>query len=133
LPVVLYGYETWAHVSELRLIVFENRVLRRICGPKRNVTGEWRRLHNEELHELYLSNIIRVIKSRRMRWAGLVARVETGEVHTEFSWGNLRERDHLKELGLDGRIILKWIFKTWDVEAGTGLIRLRLGTEYGLL
>jgi hypothetical protein len=58
--------------------VFENRVLRRIFGPKRNeATGEWRRLHNEELNDLYLSpNIIRVIKSRRMRCAGHVARME---------------------------------------------------------
>jgi hypothetical protein len=57
--------------------VFENRVLRRIFGPKRDeATGEWRRLHNEELNDLYSSlNIIRVIKSRRMRWAGYVARM----------------------------------------------------------
>jgi hypothetical protein len=60
--------------------VFENRVLRRIFGPKRDkVTGEWRRLHNEELNDLYSSlNIIRVIKSRRMRWAGHVARMGEG-------------------------------------------------------
>jgi hypothetical protein len=57
--------------------VFENRVLRRIFGPKRDkATGEWRRLHNEELNDLYSSpNIIRVIKSKRMRWAGHVARM----------------------------------------------------------
>jgi hypothetical protein len=63
------------------LRVFENRVLRRIFGPKRvEVTGEWRRLHNEELNDLYSSpNIIRVIKSRRMRWAGHVARIGEGE------------------------------------------------------
>jgi hypothetical protein len=71
LPVVLYGCETWSHTlrEEHRLRVFENRVLRRIFGPKRDeVTGEWRRLHNEELHDLYSSpNIIRVIKSRRTR------------------------------------------------------------------
>jgi hypothetical protein len=60
-----------------RLRVFENRVLRRIFGPKRDeVTGEWRRLHNKELYALYsLPNIIRVIKSRRLRWAGHVARI----------------------------------------------------------
>jgi hypothetical protein len=63
--------------EECRLRVFENRVLRRIFGPKRDeVTGEWRRLHNEELHALYSSpNIIRVIKSRRLKWAGHVARM----------------------------------------------------------
>jgi hypothetical protein len=66
LPVVLYGCET---------LVFKNRVLRRIFGPKRDeITGEWRKLHNEELHILYSSpDIIRQIKSRRMRWAGHVA------------------------------------------------------------
>jgi hypothetical protein len=66
--------------------VFENRVLMRIFGPKRDkVTGEWRRLHKEEINDLYSSPIItRVIKSRRMRWAGHVARMEKREVHTEF-------------------------------------------------
>jgi hypothetical protein len=76
--VVLYGCETWSLTlrEEQRLRVFENRVLRRIFGPKREeATGEWRRLHNEELNDLYSSNIIRVIKSRRMRWAGHVARM----------------------------------------------------------
>jgi hypothetical protein len=59
--------------------VFENRVLRRICGPKREEDGSWRKLHNDELHSLYSSpNIVRVIKSRRMRWAGHVARMGKG-------------------------------------------------------
>jgi hypothetical protein len=79
LPVVLYGCETWSVTlrEEQRLRVFENRVLRRIFGPKRDeATGEWRRLHNEELNGLYSSpNILRVIKSRRTRWAGRVARM----------------------------------------------------------
>jgi hypothetical protein len=78
LPVVLYGCETWSLTlrEEQRLRVFENRVLRRIFGPKRDeATGEWRRLHKEELNDLYSSpNIIGVIKSRRMRWTGHVAR-----------------------------------------------------------
>jgi hypothetical protein len=77
--VVLYGCETWSLIlrEENRLRVFENRVIRRIFGPKRDeVTGEWRKLQNEELHILYSSpNIIRQIKSRRMRWAGHVARM----------------------------------------------------------
>ena len=66
--------------EEHKLRVFENRVLRRIFGPKRDgVTGEWRKLHNEELNDLYSSpNIVRVIKSRRTRWAGHVARMEEG-------------------------------------------------------
>jgi hypothetical protein len=77
LPVVLYGCETWTLTlrEKQRLRVFENRVLRRIFEPKRDdATGEWRRLHDEELNDLYSSpNIIRIIKSRRMRWAGHVA------------------------------------------------------------
>jgi hypothetical protein len=77
LPVVLYRCETWSITlrEEHRLRVFENRVLRRIFGPKRDqMTGEWRKLHSEELHNLYSSpDIIRQIKSRRMRWAGYVA------------------------------------------------------------
>ena len=77
LPVVFYGCETWSRTlrEERKLRLFENMVLRRIFGPKRNeVTGKWRRLHNEELNDLYSSpNIVWVIKSRRMRWAGHVA------------------------------------------------------------
>jgi len=79
LPVVLYGCKTWSLTfrEERRLAVFENRVLRRIFGPKRDeVTGEWRKLHNEEFNYLYSSpNIVRVRKSRRMRWAWHVARM----------------------------------------------------------
>jgi hypothetical protein len=86
LPVVLYGCETWPLIvkEEHKLRVFENRVLRRIFGPKRDgVTGGWRKLHNEELHNLYSSpSIIRIINSRRMRWAGQVARMgEKGNVY----------------------------------------------------
>jgi hypothetical protein len=81
-PVVLYGCETWSLTlrEEHRLRVFENRVLRSIFGPKRDeVTGEWRKLHNGELHNLYSSpDIIRQIKSRRMRWAGHVTRMGGG-------------------------------------------------------
>ena len=88
LPVVLYGYETWSLIlrEECRLRVFENKVLRRIFGPKRDeVTGEWRRLYNKELYALYYSPyIIRVIKSRRLRSAGHVACMGTGEVHIGF-------------------------------------------------
>jgi len=92
------------------LRMFENRVLRRIFGPKRDeVTGEWRKLHNEELNDLYCSpNIFRVIKSRQIRWAGYVAR---REVYTGFWCGNLRERDHLGDPGIDEKIILRWIFR----------------------
>ena len=77
--MVLYGCETWSLTlrDELRLRVFENRMLRSVFGPKRDeTTGEWRKLHNEKLSDLYsLPNIVRVVKSRRMRWAGHMARM----------------------------------------------------------
>jgi hypothetical protein len=82
LPIVLYGCETWSLTlrEEHRLRVFENRVLRRIFGPNRDeVTEEWRKLHNGELHNLYISPVIlRQIELRRMRWAGHVARMVEG-------------------------------------------------------
>jgi len=85
LPVVLCGSETWSLTwrEECRLRVLENRVLRRIFGPKRDeVTWEWRKLHNEELNGMYSSpNIIQVIKLRRMRLAGNVASIGRREVH----------------------------------------------------
>jgi hypothetical protein len=84
-------------------------VLRRIFGPKRDeVTGEWRKLHNEKLYYLYCSpNIVWVIKSRSMRWAGHVARMGRGEVRVGFWWGNLRKRVHLEDPNVDWRIILR--------------------------
>jgi hypothetical protein len=79
LPVVLYGRETWSLTlrEERRLRVFESRVLRRVFGPKRKeATGEWRKLHIEELSDPYsLPNILRVVKSRKIRWAGHMARM----------------------------------------------------------
>jgi hypothetical protein len=75
--------------------VFENRVLRRIFGPKRDdVTGEWRKLHNEELRDLYSSpSIVRIIKSRRMRWAGHVAQMGKRGTRIVYWWESQRERD----------------------------------------
>jgi hypothetical protein len=119
LPVVLYGCETWSLTlrEESRLRVIENRVLRRIFGPNRDeVTGKWIKLH-EDINDLHCSaNIVRVIKSRRIRWAGHVARLGIVEVYTGFWWGNLRERNQMEKPGTDWRIILRWIFGKWDVE-----------------
>jgi len=89
--VVLYGCETWSLTlrDEIRMRVFENRVLRRIFGTKRDeVIGEWRKRHSEQLNDLYCSpNIVRVIKSKRMRWARHLACMGRGAVHAGFSWG----------------------------------------------
>ena len=139
-PVVLYGCETWSLtlMEERRLRVFENRVLR----PKRDeVTGDWIKLHNEELNDLYFSpNIVRVIKSSRMRWAGHVTCIPiraTCPAHlillTGFWRWNLRERDHSEDPGADGRIILSWIFRNWVVGALASSIWLRIGTGGGHL
>jgi len=100
LPVVMYECETWSVTlwKEHRLKVFENRVLRRILGSKWDeVTGGWRKLHNE-LHNVYASpNIVRVIKSRRMRCVGQVAYTEEQEMHVTFWLGNLKRKKSLEE------------------------------------
>jgi hypothetical protein len=96
LPVVPYGCETWSLTlrEEHKLRVFENRVLK-IFGPNREEDRSRRKLHNDELHGLYTSsNIVRVIKSRRMSWAGYMARMGRGEVFTEFWLGSPKVRDH---------------------------------------
>jgi hypothetical protein len=108
LPVVLYGCESWSLAlrKEHKLRVFENRVLRRIFGPKGDeVTGEWRKLHNGELHNLYSSqDIIRQIKSRRMRWTGYVARMGEGRKMYSILVGSPKEGDNSEDLGVDGRM-----------------------------
>jgi hypothetical protein len=115
--------------------VFENRVLRRIFGPKRDeVMEEWRELHNEEPNDLYASrNTVRVIKSRRMRLAGPVARMGRSKMYTGVWRENLRERGYLGDPGVDGMIILRWIFRKWDVKAWTGSMWRRIGTVGGHL
>jgi hypothetical protein len=96
--VVLYGCENWSLTlrEKQRLRVFENWVLRRIFGPKKDeVTGEWRKLHNDELRNLYSSpSIIRIIKSRRMRWACHIARKGRRGTRIGYWWNSQRERDH---------------------------------------
>jgi len=108
--------------EEKKLRVFENMELRRIFGPKRDeVTGEWKRLHNEAPNDVYSSpNIVRVTKSRRIRWAEHVARMDEERVCIGCWWGNRREGDHWGDLGVDGWI-LGWISRRWDVGIWTGL------------
>ena len=105
LPVVLYGCETWSLTlrEERRLSVFENKVLKRILGPKRDeVTGEWRKLHNEELTNLYFSpNIIRVITSRRMRLVGHVALMGESRGAYRVLVGKREGRGHLQDPVVD--------------------------------
>ena len=102
-------------------------LLRRIFGPRTDeVTGEWRRLHNEELNDLYSS-------SRRMRWAGHVGRMGEERGRIGSWWGNRRERYHWGDLAVDGWIILLWISRRWDVGMWTGLGWPRIGTGGGRL
>ena len=93
--------------------MFENRVLRRVFEPKRDeVKGEWRKLHNEELSDLYfLPYIAQVVKSRRMRWAGHVAGMGEGRGLHRFLVGKPERRDHWGDPDADGRIIIRWIFR----------------------
>ena len=105
-----------------------------VFGPKRNeVKGEWRKLHNEELSDLYsLPNIVRVVKSRRMRWAG-VARMGEGRVVHRVLVGKTEGKSHWGDWDVDGRIILRWIFRKWEGVVGTGWSWLRIGTGGGNL
>jgi hypothetical protein len=140
LPVVLYGCETWSLTlrEEHRLRVFENRLLRRIFGPKRDeVSGEWRKLHNEELRDLYSSpSIIRIIKSRRMRWAGHVAcmgekrsayRLLVGKPEGKRPLGRPRRRwvDNIRKgLGEVGWRDVDWIGLAQDRSRWRALVNL---------
>jgi hypothetical protein len=134
LPVVLYGCETLSLAlgQEHRLRVFENRVLRKIFGLKRQEDGSWRKLHNGELHSLYSSpNIVTVIKSRRMRWAGHVAHMGGGggEVFTGFWLGGLKARDHWEDLGKHGEITLKLTLGKQGSMEQTVFSWLRIGSN----
>lgn len=111
---------TWSVAlrGEHELRVIENRVLREILGSKvKEVLRDWKRLDNEEIHDLYSLSVIWVSKWRRMRWAGLVARMWEQRSALSFLVFNLLEKDHLGDLGVSGRIVwkwgLKWIRRTW--------------------
>ena len=97
------------------------------------MTGEWRKLHKDELMDLYsLPNIVRVVKSRRMRWAGHVARMGEGRGVHRVLVGKLEGKSHWGDQDVDGRTILRWIFRKWEgVE--TGWCWLRIGTDGGHL
>ena len=118
--------------QERKLRVFENTVFRRIFGPRRDeVTAEWRRLHNEELNDLYSSpNIVRVIKCRRM-WH--VARIGEERGVCRVLVGKPEGKNHWGDLGVDGWIILGWISRRWDVVIWTGLGWPRIETGGGRL
>ena len=105
-----------------------------IIVKRGEVTGEWRRLHDEELHAVYYaSNIIRVIKSRIMSWAGNVAGMGKRRGTYRALMGKPEGKDHLQNLVVDGRTVMKWIFKKWDGESWTGLISLRIEAGRWLL
>jgi hypothetical protein len=109
-------------------------VLRKIFGPKREEAGSWRKLHNDELHDLYSSpNIVRVIKSRRMRWAGHVASMGRGEVLTGFWLGGPKARDQWEDQGVGERITLRWTLGRKGSMGRTGFGWLRIGSSGGLL
>jgi hypothetical protein len=107
----------------------------RIFGLKRDeVTGGWRKLHNEELHNLYSPpSIIRMIKLRRMRWEEHVARMGRRGMHIGYWWESQNESDHWEDQGVGGWTILKWTLERWDRMVWIGLTWLRIGTNGRLL
>ena len=119
----------------MKLRLFENRVLRRIFGPRRDeVTGEWRRLHNVELNDLYCSrNIERLIKSSRMRWAGHVARMGEERVVYRVLVGKLEGRRLLGRPRRRWAVILERISRRWDMYIWIGLGWPRIQTGGGRL
>jgi hypothetical protein len=134
----LYGYKTWSltlREEEHRLRVFENRVLRRIFGVKKDeVTGQWRKLHSVKFHNLYLSqDIIRQIKSRRMRWAGHVASMGEGRNVYWVLVGKPEGKYHLEDQGINGRVGSKWTLSRLAGRVWSGFTWLRVGTVGGLL
>jgi hypothetical protein len=135
--MVLYACETWSLTlrEEPRLRVFKNRVLRKIFGPKRDkVIGGWRKLHNEELHNLYCSpSIIRLIKSRRMRWTGRVARMGTERNACRILVGKPEGKRPLRRPRRRWEDNIRIDLRAIDGVVWTVLIWLRIGTSGGPL
>jgi hypothetical protein len=125
----------YIYIYICRLRAFENRVLRKIFGPKRGeVTGGWRKLHNEELHILYsYPSIIRMIKSRKMRWAGHVARIWEKMEYIKDIGGKSIRKEHWKDQDVGDWTILKEMLEREDRVVETGPIWLRIGTSGWLL
>jgi hypothetical protein len=131
----LYGSETWSLIfrEERRLRNFDNTILTRIFAPERDeVPRDWGKQHNEELEDLFFStDKVGVIELEKKLLAEHVARMGDSRGLYRVLMGKKRERDHLEDPGVDGRIILRWIFRKWDVGAWTGLIWLRMGRGGG--
>jgi hypothetical protein len=137
LPVLVYVCETWSLTlrEEHRLRVFEDRVLRRIFGPKRDeVTGGWRKLHKEELHDLYSSpsvtrmteqRMIGLAKECRTQW---VEKAEYMYIRVESLWESRKGRGHKENLDVNGKIIIMLILEGWDGVVWSGYIRRRTRT-----
>jgi hypothetical protein len=126
-PVVLCGFKTWSLTlrEEHRVWVFENRVLRRISGRKREGDGSWRKLH-DELHSLYSSpNIVTVM--------GGTCGTHAGEVFSGFWLVGPKVRDHWEDLGVGGRITIRWTLGRQGSMGRTGFSWLRIGSDGGLL
>jgi len=133
---VLYGCETWSLTlgEEHRLRVFENSVLRKIFGPKREEDGSWRKLHNDELHDLYSSpNIVRVIKSVRMRWAGHVARMGDGRGVYRVLFGRPEGKRPLGRLRLRWEDNFKMDLREIGIDGANWIHLIQVGSSGGLL
>jgi len=110
------------------LTVFENRLLRSIFGPKRDEVGEeWR---NYKMMSLMIS-IPHSILFEKNEMGGECYTMGGGKAYTGFRWENVRKRDHLEDPGVDGKMIIRWVFRKWDVRAWTGSIWLRIGRGGG--
>jgi hypothetical protein len=134
-PDILYGCETWSLTlrEEHRLRDFDNRVLRKIFGPKREEDESWRKLRNDEIHSLFFSPNIATVIKWRMRWVGHVARMVSVEVFTGFWLGGPKGRDHWEDLDVCRTITLRWTLWREESMWRTGLGWLRIGSSGWLL